>query len=255
VRKLQKNPVWIQLAAVLCFVPALASPAWAQTPTTGSKAVRTCLKARRKTGRIGRKCAALLTQRAYRAPLMPPRELSDESPDTQAAPPTEREPSSEREPFRLGIEGGGLGRGNTTAPDALGLQLYWGARLTSVVPLWDRLILRPGAGYFARWSTVAVTNVWESRVELNANLQFIVLRDSGFRWLIGAQNTAPITFQRITTGGSNTWSTPLVTYQLGPSTAIIWDLGPFTLVIDSEVTFNLSTPVYPMWGLMAGILF
>ncbi len=267
------------LTVLLSLTFALAMPARgeANAPSTAkAKTHRTARRAKKKyRSRSSRR--VFIARRASPAPLLPPRELSDEysqadepesvpesapekkNPPPQAEADTRPAPdSANTEPWRLGIEGGVMGWGTaTTSPDVLGLQIFTGGRVTSFIPVWDdRLMLRPGFGYFMRSETSTYGSAWENRVEINGNIQYALLRWSGFHFLVGAEQTVPITFTRTKTGSLTTWSSLNPAYQVGPSATILWDLGAgISLIVDSEVTFEFESPVEPAYGLLGGFSF
>jgi hypothetical protein len=209
--------------------------------------------------------ARRLAQRDFHAPLLPPRELSDTLPEVGAEPSpapaapaaSEPSPADRSASWGLGIEAGALALGGPVVnPGAWGLSWYPGVRLTSFVPIWDRLVLRPGLGYFGRSDSQVYGSTWENRAEIDAGLQYALVKTPLLDFLLGAQQTVPIAFNRVTTGTLSTWSAVSVTYRLGPSATVAVHVGAgISLLVDSEITFGFASPVSPAYGFLGGVGF
>lgn len=187
-------------------------------------------------------------------PLLPPRDSAsvDETSQSVTARQLERLPS----PRQFGFEVGTLGRSQSSKSDALGLQLFYGARLAMRFRPWPYFYVRPSLGYFRKQETEGNVTVGQNVLEAGLGTQYALYSKRWAKFMVGIHQRLDAYASIISIGNESDSASFALRYRLGPSAGAAFRLGDQTsFTLDGEYTFGVTSERRHIASFTAGFLF
>ncbi len=197
------------------------------------------------------------TRKAY-VPLMAPpaKRLAANTEPRKVVYEEYREERHTRSQFSLGGELGLLGRPDSTNGKILGLTTGLLGRVFAEYAASSRFILRGSLGYFANSSGEAQVLVSQSNLELGLAGYYRFPSRHSTKFDLGLAQRLIRTTSTITVFGTPTDNPSSLAYRLGPAASAEFGMTQtFSLLLNSEVTFQIASPMRTFVGLTAGLLF
>lgn len=187
-------------------------------------------------------------------PLLPPREASGAPVSLKNR--TYIDKSQKSDPISLGFELGTLLRNDSTSGDLLGMQLFWGGRISAEFALMGSSFhIKPSIGYFRKQQSEGAVSVTQHVVEGGANFLYQVTQFSGVEWSVGAVGRLDYLVSNIRLYDQSEFGSSF-RFRAGPSSGLKFKVSKeFKLTTDFELSFAVSRPTRVFGGLTTGLVF
>jgi len=167
-----------------------------------------------------------------------------------------REKRSKVSAMGIGLELGLLGRANKTQSDVAGMQLFWGGRAFSRMPLAESLFLVPSLGYFRKQESNGSAGVTQHIIEAGLGAYYAAWTGRKARWLIGGNVRGEYAISQISALNSDSSSGAEFRLRAGPATGVAIGISPdFSFVADIEVGIALGPTVRVQPGIAMGFIY
>ncbi|MFM8314947.1 MAG: hypothetical protein ACKOA8_11745 [Deltaproteobacteria bacterium] len=186
-------------------------------------------------------------------PLLPPRETGNSvGSNKKSVQLSDRQKNNLLASVDLGM----LMRSDSTSSDLLGMQLFWGGRLSVRFPIGvPAFYLKPSLGYFFKKQSEGAVSVFQHVIEGGLSAQYGVINQGQFQWLLGVSNRLDLSISTINVYNQSTSGNGF-RYRVGPNSGIqISITREIKFTSDFEMTFSVSGPTRVFGGLTSGLAF
>lgn len=157
--------------------------------------------------------------------------------------------------FGLGVELGALGRQWTTDGRFVPLDVLMGGRIFADLDVGAGFVIRPSIGYFGSYTSVGITNVFQSDIEGGLAVYYEAVISMQTRFLFGAVNRTDILLATVSLPYGSTYGPTSFEDRLGPAIGFELGIGPRTqITVDTDATFSVVRSGQPYGSITAGVI-